>query len=300
MSPTVVAGIAVLSLAILLLVWALFGDADRTHRRVRANLQRDLDAPSDPLPQLESRAQLQGGIRRLAHALTPAGAVKRLDLLLARAGRPRSWPLSRIIVFKLVLGVIGALVGFLLFVDSPNVLRLLIAITTTIGLYFLPDLLIYNQGLKRRETVQLELADTLDQMVIAVEAGLGFEAAMGHAARNGTGPLAEELLRTLQDIQVGQPRRAAYEALAARNEVQDLRRFISAVIQADVYGIAIGDVLRTQASEMRLKRRQRAEEKAMQVPVKIVIPLVTCILPVLFIVILGPAVMDIADLFGRI
>ncbi len=135
-------------------------------------------------------------------------------------------------------------------------------------------------------------------MVIAVEAGLGFEAAMANAARNGRGPLAEELVRTLQDIQVGQPRRQAYEALAARNDVRDLRRFIAAINQADVYGIAIGDVLRTQAAETRLKRRQRAEEKAMQVPVKVVFPLMFCILPVLFIVVLGPAVQDIMGIFN--
>ena len=126
-------------------------------------------------------------------------------------------------------------------------------------------------------------------MTIAVEAGLGFESAMARAGSNGKGPLAEELVRTLQDIAVGQPRREAYLALAERTGVADLRRFIRAVVQADAYGISIADVLRTQAQEMRLKRRQRAEEKAMQIPVKVIFPLMLCILPTLFIVLLGPA-----------
>ena len=121
---------------------------------------------------------------------------------------------------------------------------------------------------------------------------------MARAGKNGKGPLAEELVRTLQDIAVGQPRREAYLALAERTGVQDLRRFIRAVVQADAYGVSIADVLRTQAQEMRLKRRQRAEEKAMQIPVKVIFPLILCILPTLFIVLLGPAAMDIVSVFS--
>ncbi len=121
---------------------------------------------------------------------------------------------------------------------------------------------------------------------------------MARAGRNGRGPLAEELVRTLQDIGVGQPRREAYLALADRAAVPDLRRFIRAVVQADAYGVSIADVLRTQAAEMRLKRRQRAEEKAMQIPVKVIFPLILCILPTLFIVLLGPAAMDIVAAFS--
>ena len=157
-----------------------------------------------------------------------------------------------------------------------------------------PSCCCYSRG-RSATRIALELPDTLDQMTIAVEAGLGFESAMAQAGQNGNGPLAEELVRTLQDIQVGQTRREAYEALAERTGVPDLRRFIRAVIQADDYGISIADVLRTQAREMRLKRRQRAEEKAMQIPVKVIFPLMLCILPVLFIVLLGPAAMDIID-----
>ena len=131
-------------------------------------------------------------------------------------------------------------------------------------------------------------------MTIAVEAGLGFDSAMARAAKNGKGPLAEELVRTLQDMQVGQSRRQAYESLADRGPAcRTCASFVRAIIQADLYGISVADVLRTQAAEMRIKRRQRAEEKAMQIPVKVIFPLMLCILPVLFIVLLGPAAMDI-------
>ena len=172
------------------------------------------------------------------------------------------------------------------------------AVVATGVAYVVPELLLYSRGQERQQAISLELADTLDQMTIAVEAGLGFEAAMSRAGRNGRGPLAEELVRTLQDIAVGQPRREAYLALAERTAVPDLRRFIRAVVQADAYGVSIADVLRTQAAEMRLKRRQRAEEKAMQIPVKVIFPLILCILPTLFIVLLGPAALDIAAAFG--
>ena len=166
-----------------------------------------------------------------------------------------------------------------------------------VGVYFLPELLLYNAATKRNEKIQLELPDTLDQMTIAVEAGLGFEAAMAQAGRNGTGPLAEELVRTLQDIEMGRTRREAYEALGERCGVEDLRRFTRAVTQADANGIAVADVLHTQAGEMRLKRRQRAEEKAMKIPVKVIFPLMLCILPVLFIVVMGPAAMNLMTMF---
>lgn len=146
--------------------------------------------------------------------------------------------------------------------------------------------------------MQYALPNMLDQMLISVEAGVGFEVAMSKAADNSSGPLAEEFVRTLQDIQVGRSRRDAYLDLGERAGFPELRSFIRAVVQADQYGIAIANVLRTQAHEMRLKRRQRAEEHAMKIPVKILFPLITVILPALFIVVLGPSVINIIKLFS--
>jgi tight adherence protein C len=182
---------------------------------------------------------------------------------------------------------------------GSSALTVLLILLSTVVAYFVPELLLYSRGQERQAAIGLELADTLDQMTIAVEAGLGFESAMARAGKNGKGPLAEELVRTLQDIAVGQPRREAYLSLADRTGVPDLRRFVRAVVQADAYGISIADVLRTQAVEMRLKRRQRAEQKAMQIPVKVIFPLILCILPTLFIVLLAPAVMRIVEAFSH-
>ena len=197
----------------------------------------------------------------------------------------------------LLLIVAGSL-SLLYLSATPGAFSVLIGIAITVVAYFLPELLLHSRGQERSQRIAQQLPDTLDQMTIAVEAGLGFDSAMARAGKNGKGPLAEELIRTLQDIQVGQSRRQAYESLAARTAVPDLRKFVRAVIQADQYGISIADVLRTQAAEMRVKRRQRAEEKAMQIPVKVIFPLMLCILPVLFIVLLGPAVMDIVAAFS--
>lgn len=299
MSTEVIIGVVAVSLAVLLVAWALVADPDRLHREAVANLSRNLDAnpPVTATPgQVIARPR---GLLAFARSLTPSSSARRLDRWLARAGRPPAWPLDRLLAAKIVLGAVMAALSLLFVTSSGTVLALLAGVCFTVLAYFVPDLLILSRGQERSQAIQVGLADALDQMVIAVEAGLGFEAAMAHVARNGRGPLAQELVRTLQDIQVGQPRRQAYQALADRNEVPDLSRFIAAIIQADIYGIAIGDVLRTQATEMRLKRRQRAEEKAMQVPVKVVFPLVLCILPVLFIVVMGPAVQDIMGIFNN-
>ncbi|MCX2748188.1 type II secretion system F family protein [Arthrobacter sp. MI7-26] len=229
--------------------------------------------------------------------VTPRSYEAKLDRWLAMAGRPESMPLEKLIISKPIASLAGALVGLLLFSNSPSSTNLGLAIFLTLFLYFAPDLLIYNKGIKRQQAIELELPNTLDQMLIAVEAGLGFESAMARAGTNGNGPLAQELTRTLQDIQVGRPRQESYEALATRTTVPDVRSFVRAVIQADKYGIGIANILRTQAKQARVKRRQRAEEKAMKLPVKVLFPLIFCIFPVLFIVLLGPAAINIIAAF---
>src|SRR4029453_223232 len=205
--------------------------------------------------------------------------------------------LTKLIAIKPALAFAGAISGVLLVTSNPSPTVIGLGLFLTILLYFLPDLLIYNTGIKRQEAIQLEFPNTLDQMLISVEAGLGFEAAMERASSYGTGPLALELMRTLQDIQVGRPRQEAYEAMAERSTVADVRSFVLAVIQADKYGIGLANVLRAQAKQARVKRRQKAEEKAMKLPVKVLFPLMFCIFPVLFIVLLGPAVIKIIQMF---
>ena len=284
---------AAVAAAVLLIGWALLGYQSTASGQSRDNLLRgiDLHAPGTP-----GRSGPTLGAK-LVRGLTPSGTVARLNRLASTAGRPAGWPVPKLVAAKLVLAVIAAGLGLLVVSAKPGAGMVALAVAMTVVAYFVPELLLYSRGQERQAAIGLELPDTLDQMTIAVEAGLGFESAMARAGKNGKGPLAEELVRTLQDIAVGQPRREAYLALADRTGVEDLRRFIRAIVQADAYGVSIADVLRTQAQEMRLKRRQRAEEKAMQIPVKVIFPLILCILPVLFIVLLGPAVMDIIATF---
>ena len=303
MPPQALIAIGAIGASVLLLAWAVLAVPGRSRQRTMANLTRGLDLPGAPAsatsPAPSAPDGMPGGrTAAVALRLTPPVMVRRVDRLLSRAGRPPAWPLEYVLLLKiLLLGAFGA-VSLAYVSAGPSGHRVLLALAVSVVGYFLPELLLHSRGQERSQQIALELADTLDQMTIAVEAGLGFDSAMARAGKNGTGPLAEELVRTLQDIQVGRSRREAYEALAERTAVADLRRFVRAVIQADTFGIAIADVLRTQAQEMRLKRRQRAEEKAMQIPVKVIFPLMICILPVLFIVLLGPAVMDIVAVFS--
>ena len=283
MPPLVIIGIVAIVAAVPLLGWSVVGHRTPGRKDMQENLSRGLVG--------ETKIRKQGGgwLESIAGRFTPDRLVAKLDRQLALAGRPTAWPLKRLVTAKIVLGSAAVLLGFLYVGSVPGPKSMLLAGALTAVAYFVPDLLVYSKGTERQTAITLELPDTLDQMTIAVEAGLGFDSAMARAGQNGKGPLAAELVRTLQDMQLGMGRRDAYMALLARTKAPDLRRFVNAIVQADRYGISISNVLRVQASEMRLKRRQRAEEKAMQIPVKVLFPLMVCILPVLFIVVLGPA-----------
>jgi tight adherence protein C len=234
----------------------------------------------------------------LARKAMPKGYAAWLDKQLAGAGRPKAWPLARVVMVKPLLALGGAVLGILLYTADPKPLKLGLALGVTAFCYFVPDILLRNYAEKRRAAIKMELPNALDQMLISVQAGLGFETAMARVGETGRGPLADELVRTLQDMQVGRSRKEAYLAMAQRVDVPDLRSFVRAVVQADSYGIAIANVLKSQATVMRVKRRQRAEEHAMKMPVKMLFPLIFSILPALFIVVLGPTALSIMDMFA--
>ncbi|PAY23401.1 secretion system protein [Dietzia natronolimnaea] len=290
--------VSVLTASVFLVSWAVLSGPGRVRQRTVENLHRG----SGPEPAIEAvlpdEEESGGTLATIARRLTPGPSVRLLEKLLIKAGRPQGWPLEKLLVSKIVLGLVAVTLSILFLSGTSGGLPVLMAVAVILVCYFLPELLLHSRGQERSQAIQLELADTLDQMTIAVEAGLGFDSAMARAGKNGKGPLADEFTRTLQEIQVGQLRRHAYESLARRTDVTDLRRFVRAIIQADAYGISIADVLRTQASELRSKRRQRAEEKAMQIPVKVIFPLMVCILPVLFIVLLGPTAMNMMEAFS--
>ena len=168
----------------------------------------------------------------------------------------------------------------------------------TLAGFFAPSMYLYQRTYDRANRIQRELPDAIDLLTISVESGLGFDAALQQVAHNTEGPLAEEFSRVLREMQIGSSRSESLRALSERTNLSELKSFVSSMVQADAFGIPIANVLRVQSSEMRVKRRQRAEEKAQQVPVKMTIPLIFCILPSLFIVIMGPAVIQVMDSFS--
>lgn len=232
-------------------------------------------------------------------AVVPRGYLGWLERQIVYAGRAGSWTVSGILGVKVVVALVGVVIGALIIGGDPSPVRIFLGIVFIVLTLVAPEVIVSSRADDRQKLITLALPDTLDQMTIATEAGLGFDAAMQKAAYNGRGPLSEELVRTLQDMSIGRSRRDSYRALEQRTNSEDLRRFIRAIVQADSFGISIADVLRVQAGEMRLKRRQRAEERAMKVPVKVVFPLVFCILPVLFIVVLTPAIAGVIGAFLR-
>ena len=198
---------------------------------------------------------------------------------------------------------IGVIVSFLIGVLAPLALNWgalpalgLVIVLVPVG-WFVPNIVLHQVGAKRTEQMQRELPDSMDLLTISVEAGLGFDAALSQVARNTKGPLAEEFFRVLQEMQIGLGRTEAFRALGERTNLPDLKTFITSMVQADAFGIPIANVLRVQSAEMRVKRRQRAEERAQKIPVKILFPLIFFMLPALFIVVAGPGVITIFNVF---
>ncbi len=237
------------------------------------------------------------GTRDLALRLSPGGAGARLSRMLEFAGNPPTWSVERLLGVKgaalLVLGLLGLLLG-----GGLTPVGLLVATGAAAAGFFLPDLLVYNLGLKRQEELRRGLADSLDMLTVCVEAGQGFDAALLQVSRSTTGPVAGEFARVLQEVQIGKPRAEAFSALSQRTNVPEVKTFVTALVQADRLGLPIGAVLREQSNQMRLVRRQRAGEKAQKVTVKILFPLLFCIFPALMIVVIGPGAIRLMGTFS--
>jgi tight adherence protein C len=243
---------------------------------------------------------LLGRFVGVGRRLTPKDYAERIQGKLDVAGNPPGMTVDRIVSLKVVgigVGIVGGVLLGLLIDLSTVKLVLAAGVGGVVG-YYAPNLYLYQKGHDRTGQMQRALPDALDLLSISVEAGLGFDAALSQVARNTEGPLAQELARVLQEMQIGLGRSAALRALGERSTLPDLRSFTSAMVQADSFGIPVGQVLRVQSAEIRLKRRQRAEEQAQKVPVKIMIPLVLFILPCLFIAVIGPAIIRMMSTFG--
>lgn len=224
--------------------------------------------------------------------ITPVGVVEKLMRRLELAGMTYQWPVERVIVMKFALAGGALALGLLTPLRELPVALPLTVLATFIG-FFLPDSIVAKRAEERQARITRELPDALDQISMSVNAGIGFEGALAKAAESGTGAFAEELTRMLQEMQVGVGRTEALRNMADRTDVSDLRSFIFAVTQAENYGLPITQVLQVQAAELRDKRRQRAEERALRIPVLLIFPLALCIFPAMFVVLLGPAVIRI-------
>ncbi|GAA1961801.1 type II secretion system F family protein [Nocardioides panacihumi] len=302
-----VLGLLLLAVAITLLAMGLRpAEEARGINRSLAVLQAMTDAPRELSAELEKPfadrvlQPLQARALKVGRRITGADSAERLRRKLDLAGNPAGWTVDRITAGKVMGAGLGLLIGLavgLVLADALTTRLIFGAAGLVIG-FFGPNLYLYQLAYDRANKLQRELPDAIDLMTISVESGLGFDAAVQQVAQNTEGPLADEFARMIREMQLGMGRGEALRSLGERANVDDLRSFVSAMVQADSFGIPIAQVLRVQSGEMRVKRRQRAEEKAQQVPVKITIPLIFCILPALFVAVMGPAAINIMDNFG--
>jgi tight adherence protein C len=301
------AGLLFLAIALTLSIVGVATTERRSVARSLAAVQALDSAPDVLKAELETpffeRVVAPAGERLvgIGRKLTRADTAERIRHKLDIAGNPPGWDVNRIIGLKaLGLGVVGGL-AFLYLLGQDYSFAQVVLFTAAMGAFgfLLPNILLHNAGEKREKLMQNSLPDALDLLTISVEAGLGFDAAVSRVAKNTTGPLAEEFSRLLQEMQIGVGRMEAMRAMAERSSIADLKSFCMAMVQADTLGIPIARVLRVQSHEMRTKRRQRAEEAAQKVPVKILFPLIFFILPCIFIIIIGPVALELGEFFGE-
>ena len=300
-------GVLMIAAALVLLAAATTTDAEASGvGRSLAVLRAMTDAPKELTTEVDRPFServlepLQARALGLGRRLSGADSADRIRRKLDLAGNPRGWDIDRVVSGKVVGAVVGLVVGVVLAAllglsTSTSV------VTVVAGLllgFLAPGLYLYQKAYDRTQQITRDLPDAIDLMTISVESGLGFDAAVQQVARNTEGPVAEEFARVLREMQIGQGRSEALRSMAERTNVDDLKSFVSAMVQADSFGVPIAQVLRIQAREMRVKRRQRAEAKAQQVPVKITVPLIFFILPSLFVVVMGPAVIGMMDGLG--
>lgn len=282
---------------------ALYGAV--TVRQVEETVQSRIERydlhPARTLTELElqvPRAERLFGppfrrVARLVRRVTPVGRIEKAQVMLAQAGNPRNLTVQDFLGIKGVLALVGGALAFLLltFLFHMDFLKLVVGVAAGIFAGFmLPDVWARQEIKKRQESIQKFMPDAIDILAISVQAGQGFDGALETLSKRKQNALTSEFDRFRMETQAGKSRREALRDLGLRTGVEDLDAFVSAMIQADQLGIGIAQVLRTQSTELRIKRRQRAEEKARQAPIKMLFPLIFLMFPALFIVILGPAI----------
>ncbi|SRR5579871_1995304 len=313
MSPLFVA--AGFAAAVALALYAVLGQAEeratvRDSLRQLDDYQVDNQRERDLLNPIGARVftpftELLTG---LGKRLTPIGYVQSVKKKLVIAGKPTQADLDRFLAVRVITIALVPAVAALLFVvkllDSAisksllhGKMPLLMFAFLALGLVLGPDATLNRKVQARQNKVRTELPDILDLLTISVEAGLGFDQALDRTISTVVGPMSEEFQRMLGEVRAGSARAEALRGLDERTDVPEVRSFVLALLQADTFGVSIGRVLRSLSDEMRVKRRQLAQEKAQKAPVKMLIPMVFCIFPALFIVVIGPAMINIYKTF---
>jgi tight adherence protein C len=239
-------------------------------------------------------------LSRMGNRLTSASSTGVAEKRLAMAGNPGDLKLTDWMGVKMLVGISLGLLMFLIFgVLSGGLFQGILFGLVGIGVgYLVPEFWLGSRIKGRQKLILKMIPDTLDLLTISVRAGLGFDAALAKVVEKLPGPLTDEFRRALAEVRVGKARRDALRDMVPRTNVQPLSNFIGAIIQAETLGVSISKVLQVQSEQLRIERRQRAEEMAAKAPIKMLFPLVGCIFPALFIVILGPAIIQIFKTLG--
>lgn len=299
---TVIFGALLVVGAVIVLVWALAGerelDTAQTNLGRGGMLQDSRQIALSASAKTRILEPLFEGVARRAKGFTSSGMADRVQRKLDLAGlHEKGWTVERMLVIRVFSIAVGAVLIVMLLSQGSGRQSLGLALLVGAIAYLGPEAWLDRKAGERQGQIEKTLPDVIDQITVSVEAGLGFDAAMARASEGRSGPLADELTRVLQDLQVGVDRQTALDRMVERTDVSDLKAFVVAVRQSTRHGLPIANVLHVQSQELREKRRARIEEKAAQLPVKIVFPLVFCILPSLFVIILGPAGINIMDSF---
>ncbi len=233
------------------------------------------------------RTMTVGNLSGVIRKMVPNNRRENYRLRLQRAGNPLNMDVDTFLFFKYASLFLLIIIG--LVTRNPFVF----VICLLIGL-FMPDFYLKSRESQRRDQILKSFPDTLDLLTVSVQAGLGFDAALLRVTEKSKGPLVDEFEKTMKEISMGKPRRQALRDMADRLNVNDVTTFLSAIIQADQLGISISNILRVQSHQVRETRRMKTEEKAQKAPIKMLIPLVCFIFPVILVVLLGPALLQIA------
>lgn len=297
---------ACIFVGIALLVYA-FGAQAEERATVRASLRQLEDYKVEDVRDKELLAPLSErmfvpvlqGLTGLGRRFTPVGYTENVRKKLLITGKPKPEDLDRFLAIRVITiaAVVPAIILWYTVMPLTGKNRLITLALVVFGLILGPDASLNRKMQERQAVIRRALPDILDLLTISVEAGLGFEQALDRTVKSVPGPLSDEFVRMLNETRAGSSRADAMRAIDERTDVAEVRSFVLAILQADTFGVSIGRILRAQADEMRVKRRQLAQERAQKAPVKMLIPMVFCIFPAIFVVILGPAAISVTKAF---